>query len=77
MSRCLLHKNKLDMFKLYLSENGIDFRDGRGDYQVIQVRIDGCWHAIYERANMPEHLTVVFGLERLVRKFIRQSKDKK
>lgn len=75
MSRNLLHKTKLDPFKAWLTENGIEHRPARGDYDVLQVRSDsGQWQCLFDRHNAPEHYTVAGPLESLVRRFIRESK---
>ena len=80
MSRNLLHKDKLEEFKAWLTANGIDHRPGNGDYQVLQVRSKNKknWFPIYRRDNMLEHLTVIRYLEPLVIKFIaeRHENDK-
>ena len=78
MSRNLLHKNKLVDFIIYLEENSIEHRDGKGSYQVLQVNVPGRgWQAVFSKNNMPEHYTVNVGLEQLVRNFINASKEKR
>jgi len=69
MSRRLLHRTKIDEFKFYLSDNGIEFRDGRGDYQVMQVLIGKDWMCVYDR-NKGDHFTVDVRMESLVKRFI-------
>lgn len=76
-SRCLLHKTRLNEFREWCGLNGIECRDGRGDYQVLQVHIGHKWHAIYDRVYMPEHLTVPVPLLSMVRRFIHTSKNNK
>lgn len=76
MSRNLLHKNKLEDFKAWLDKKGIKHRPGKGAFQVLQVNnVKNYWNAVYERIEMPEHLTVVCHLEGLVRAFIKESKS--
>lgn len=76
MSRCLLHKTKLDEFKAWLDKNGIPNRPGKGFYQALQICKDGKhWNNVYIRNHVPEHLTVDKHLEGLVVRFIRESKD--
>lgn len=71
MSRSLLYKHDLDRFLRWCAENGIETRDGRGDWQVAQISDgEGGWDVIYERLHMPMHLTVVRPLEPLVRRFL-------
>lgn len=76
MSRNTLHKSKLDDFKAWLDAQGIEHRPGKGDWQVLQVRSrDGKnWNAVYERADMPEHLTTVRYLDSLVARFCRDNR---
>ena len=68
--RSLLHKNKLQEFRDWCSSCRIECRDGRGEYQALQVSLEGKWHVLYERAYMPEHLTVPAPLIKLVRRFL-------
>lgn len=72
MARNLLHKNKVEEFKQWLSEKGIKYRDGRGDYQIIQVQVSGTWACLYNRDDMPEHVTNDRRLNGLIRYFIRE-----
>ena len=73
MSRCLLHKTKLDAFKEWLTAQGIPHREGRGEWQVLQVCKDGThWNCVYIRLDMPEHLTTDRHLDPLVAKFCKE-----
>ena len=75
MSRCLLHKSRLEAFRTYLTERGIEHRPGRGDFQVLQVMTGkSSWQVIYDRLNAPEHYTVTGPLEPTVRKFIKETR---
>ena len=76
MSKCLLHKDKLQAFKDWLGSKGMHYREGIGAYQVLQVFQHGQWMGIFKRDNMIEHLTVDVRLEGLVRAFINTSKSK-
>jgi len=74
MSRSLLHKTKLEAFKLWLDSQEILHRPGKGDYQVLQVCKDGKhWNCVYTRHEMPEHFTTDRHLDSLVAKFCRQA----
>jgi hypothetical protein len=75
-ARSLLHKSKLEDFKSWLTHKGREFRDGRGAYQVLQIKHGTGWQVIYERLDMPEHLTVTEPLIPLVLSFIRESRVK-
>jgi hypothetical protein len=70
-NRCTLHKTKLDDFKEYLNSQGIAYRDGKGDYQALQVLTpkDG-WQCIYIKHKMPEHFSVQAKLMPVVRQFL-------
>lgn len=74
MSRCLLHKTKVAAFTAWLTEAGIEHRPGRGEWQLLQVRIKRAWACLYARIDMPEHVTCEVRLEPLVRRFIRESR---
>lgn len=79
MSRELLHVKDLEAFKTWLTAEGIEHRDGRGIYQVIQIYWAQGWRVIYERENTHAgkalvHYTVPFELTGLVRRFIHQKK---
>lgn len=78
MSRNLLHKTKLEAFKSWLDEQGIEHRPGRGVFQVLQVRMSSKrlneWQCIFDRLEAPEHYTVAHPLESIVMRFIRSSK---
>lgn len=74
MSRCLLHKSRLDDFKSWLDQNKIEHRPGRGDYQVMQVRSKNGWDVVYDRHSAKEHFTVTWPMEALVVRFIRETR---
>lgn len=74
MSRNLLHINKLNDFKNFLNSYKIPFRSGRGEFQVMQVYLDGKWQVVYSRLHAKEHYTVVRPLEGLVEMFIAENK---
>lgn len=76
MSRCLLHKSKLDEFKAWLDAKQIEHRPGRGDYQVLQVKTkNGQWQCVFDRLDAPEHYTVAWPLEGYVWKYIKSRKE--
>lgn len=75
MSRNLLHINKLDAFKDWLTQRGVAHRPTNADWQMLQVRLTprnqpAYWAAVYRRAELKEHLSVDHRLEPLVRQFI-------
>lgn len=70
VSRNQLHVTKLEDFKEWLTSQGIQHRQAKGDWQVLQVAIGGGqWAGVYCRLDMPEHYTVDRRLDGLVRKF--------
>lgn len=72
MSRNLLHKTKLEDFKVWLDAEGIRHRPGKGDWQILQVCKDGKqWFSVFERFVMPEHYSTDRRLDGLVAKFCR------
>lgn len=73
-TRNLLNKNRLNEFRQWCVINGLECQDGRGDYQVLQVKIASKWYALYERAYMPEYLTAPLQLLSAVRRFIASTK---
>jgi hypothetical protein len=76
VSRNLLHVSKLGAFKAWLAENAIEHRDGRGGYEVLQVKTKkGIWQCVFRRADMPEHYTVAYPLEPMVRRFIKETRS--
>lgn len=75
MSKSLLHITKLEEFKAWLDSEGLPHRPGKGEWQVLQVCKNGKhWSAVFTRADMPEHFTTDWHLDKLVAKFCRQRK---
>lgn len=76
-ARNLLHKDRVEEFRVWCEEaKGLETRPGRGAYQLLQVKSKNGndWHVIFERDNMPEHVTVPDTLIHLVTNFIRSTK---
>lgn len=73
--RHMLAIHKLDEFKQWLDLVGIEHRPTTADWQVMQVRLPGDprWHAIYQKANARERLSVPGPLAGLVRAFVSES----
>lgn len=75
MSKCLLHINKLEAFKEFCKSMNVETRQGKGDYEVLQVKLkSGRWQAIFKSNSAKEHLTVPSCLHGLVWNFIRFEK---
>lgn len=73
MKRGLLHKSKLDDFKSFLIDQQFQYRDGKGDYQVLQVEVRGRFYPIYDR-NSGDHFTTQQELFPLIRTYLRSKK---
>lgn len=68
--RALLHKSKIEEFKSFLIENQVQYRSGKGDFQVLQVEVNGHFYPIYNRFS-GDHFTVQKELFGLVHKFVK------
>ena len=74
-ARNLLHKTKLQGFKQYLDSKEIAYREGKGDYQILQVKHpQHGWLVIYEKLDAKEHYSVPWKLTGLVEAFIKAAK---
>jgi len=72
MNRNILHRSQLEAFKVFLDAKGRPHRGGKGEYQVLQVKIPGQgWEVVSSRNFMPDHFTVSSGLMPLVKEFLR------
>lgn len=76
MAKNLLHISRIEEFKEWMNSKGIEWRDPRGDYQVIQIKIPNNtqWACVYERGHMPEHYTTDYRIDGIVHKFIKDTK---
>lgn len=72
--RALLHKSKLEAFKSWLIENQIQYRAGKGDFQVLQVEVKNRFYPVYNRLQ-GDHLTTQKELMPLVRRYIASEKN--
>jgi hypothetical protein len=59
-SRCLLHKNQLKDFQLWLHGNGWSIYDTKGHWEVLRAKRDKDWLFIYDR--IPGDHYTVFGI---------------
>jgi len=54
-----LHKTHLEEFKQFLMSEGIAYREGKGQYQIMQAQTqDAGWQAVFIKNEMPEHYSV-------------------
>ena len=72
--RCLLHQNKLDLLKKWLSSKGYEIQATKGDFEVLRAKKDKDTVIIFKQLDKKEHLTVQQKDHRLIRKFIRETK---
>jgi len=72
--RCTLHISKLEKFKDYLNDQGIAYRAGKGEYQVLQAKTELGWQVIFKRNDMPEHYSINDKLVGIVREFLNSQK---
>lgn len=73
--RCLLHKNKLELFEWWLSSRGYDIQPVKGLYEVLRAKKDRDTVIVYHRNETKEHLTVQQKDYHLVRQFINETRD--
>lgn len=72
--RCLLHKNKLDLLKWWLSSKGYEIQATKDVYEVLRAKKDKSTIIIYKKDNAKEHLTVQQKDHILIRQFIKETK---
>ncbi|MBI1415554.1 hypothetical protein GU240_19025 [Acinetobacter baumannii] len=72
--RALLHKSKLEDFKSWLIANQIQYREGKGDFQVLQVEVKDRFYPIYDRLQ-GAHFTTQRELIPLVKRYIASKKN--
>lgn len=69
--RCLLHQNKLDLFRWYLESLGYEIQPAKNYYEVLRAKKDKDTVIIFTRSNA-EHLTVQDKDYEFVRRFLKQ-----
>ena len=72
--RCLLHKNKLELLKWWLSSKGYEIQSTKDIYEVLRAKKGKETVIIYRKNEIKEHLTVQQKDYRLIRQFIRETK---
>lgn len=76
-NRTTLHVSRLEAFKRWLEQQGIAYRPGKGDFQMLQVLTEEHgWQCVFRRLDMPEHYTVQDKLMPLVRRFTNNPENK-
>ena len=72
--RCLLHQNKLDLFKWWLTSKGYEIQATKGDYEVLRAKKGKDTVIIFKKDNAKEHLSVQQKDYRLMIQFIRETR---
>ena len=72
--RCLLHQNKLELLKWWLSSKGYEIQPIKGIYEVLRAKKDKETIIIYKKDSAKEHLTVQQKDHKLIRQFIRETR---
>lgn len=72
--RCLLHQNKLDLLKWWLSAKGYEIQPVKGYYEVLRAKKGNDTVIVYKKHAAKEHLSVQDKDNALIRRFIRECK---
>ena len=75
--RCLLHQNKLDLFKWWLCSNGYEIQETKGCFEVLRAKRGKETIIIFRQLDKKEHLTVQQKDYRTVRRFITETRGLK
>ena len=73
--RCLLHRNKLDLLKWWLSSRGYEIQATKGVYEVLRATNGKRTVVVFKKDNAKEHLSVQQKDHSLIRQFIRETKE--
>lgn len=73
-ARCLLHQNKLDLFKWWLCSKGYEIQETKGFFEVLRAKKGKETIIIFRQIDKKEHLTVQNKDYRLVRQFISETR---
>lgn len=71
--RGTLAKTRLGEFRAWLTANGYETRPGKGDYEVLQVKVGGKWERIWDKRTT-KHLSVMENFMPIVLRFIRETR---
>ena len=75
MHRQLLRKNRLSDLKAFLDNYKIEWREGKGKWEIIQIHMDNdTWQSIFKRAKGSSHFTVPDPLIELIKAFLYEDK---
>ena len=72
--RCLLHQNKLDLLKWWLSSKGYEMQATKGIYEVLRAKKNKDTIIIFRKDGAKEHLSVQDKDYKLIRQFIKETR---
>ena len=72
--RCLLHQNKLDLFRWWLSSIGYEIQPTKGNSEVLRAKKENDLIVVFSRQNA-EHLTIQDKDYEFVRRFLKQQNE--
>lgn len=72
--RCLLHRNKLDLFRWYLESLSYEIQPTKSESEVLRAKNDKDLIVVFTRQNA-EHLTIQDKDYEFVRKFLKQQNE--
>jgi hypothetical protein len=75
MNEKFLLRDRLSAFTRWLDQRGIAYRDGKGEYQALQVYTQGVWHVLHVGKAYPMHYKAVGYLAEEVEKFVAERND--
>ena len=76
--RCLLHQNKLELLKWWLTTKGYEMQQPiEISCEVLRAKNDKETIIIYKKHRAKEHLTVQQKDHKLIRQFIRETRQMK
>ena len=75
--RCLLHQNKLELLKWWLTTKGYEIQPTKGYFEVLRAKKDKDTIIIYRKIEIKEHLTVQQKDYKMIRQFIRETRTPK
>lgn len=71
--RCLLHQNKLDLLKWWLSSRGYEIQATKGFYEVLRAKKDKDTVIVFKKDGAKEHLSVQQKDHKLIRQFVQET----
>ncbi len=75
--RCLLHQNKLDLLKWWLTSRGYEIQPTKGVYEVLRANNGKDTVIVFKKSGAKEHFSVQQKDHKLIRQFIRETRTPK